>query len=111
MLCTTTLITSAKATGAQAGGLAPALLLEDSALEQLVIPVHHTKKYRKRRGRGDYVDAPYTYVDEYGYEVDAPYTRVRRRGRVAVDAPFAQVRRSRRGVRVRAPFVDLYIPR
>jgi hypothetical protein len=58
--------------------------------------------YWRRRNRG--------YYD--GYFVDAPFTRVERRGRrVAVDAPFASVRKGRYGTWVRAPFVDLYVPR
>jgi hypothetical protein len=45
--------------------------------------------------------------------VEAPTTRVEtnRRGKVAVDAPFTSVRRDNRGVHVRAPFVDIYVPR
>lgn len=48
-----------------------------------------------------------------GVVVDAPFTRVETRGyrRVAVDAPFTGVRVHRRGVWVRAPFVNLYVPR
>lgn len=44
--------------------------------------------------------------------VDAPFSRVetRRYARVAVDAPFASVRIGR-GVHVRAPFVNLWVPR
>jgi hypothetical protein len=58
--------------------------------------------YWRRRNRGYYDD----------YYVDAPFTRVERRGRrVAVDAPFASVRKGRYGTWVRAPFVDLYVPR
>lgn len=45
------------------------------------------------------VDAPFTYV-ETGY-----------RRRVAVDAPFTSVRVHRGGVWVRAPFVNLWVPR
>ena len=44
--------------------------------------------------------------------VDAPFTTVETgyRHRVAVDAPFTSVRAGHRGVWVRAPFVDLYVP-
>jgi hypothetical protein len=45
------------------------------------------------------VRAPFAYVD-------ARYS-----GRVAVDAPFTSVLVGRRGVWVRAPFVDLYVPK
>ena len=45
------------------------------------------------------VRAPFTYVD------------ARSSGRVAVDAPFTSVRVGRHGVWVRAPFVDLFVPR
>jgi hypothetical protein len=63
------------------------------------------RRYRRHRHsyRGYYgdtvVDAPFTHV-ETGY-----------RGRVAVDAPFASVRVGRRGTWVRAPFVDIFVPR
>jgi hypothetical protein len=45
--------------------------------------------------------------------VDAPFARVETggRGRVAVDAPFTSVWVGRRGVWVRAPFVDIYVPK
>ncbi|MEO1205533.1 MAG: hypothetical protein AAFV45_04310 [Pseudomonadota bacterium] len=58
--------------------------------------------YYERRSR--------RYDRRYRNDVDAPYTRYRGRGQVEVDAPYAYVRRDRGGVRVRAPFVDLYIP-
>jgi len=47
-----------------------------------------------------------------GY-IRAPFTRVETRGRrwTSVDVPFASVRVRRSGVWVRAPFVDLYVPR
>lgn len=45
--------------------------------------------------------------------VDAPFARIatRRHTATAVDAPFTAVRSDRRGVWVRAPFVNLYVPR
>lgn len=61
------------------------------------------RHYKRRKYRRHY-----RYSDNH---VDAPYTRYRGRGRVHVDAPFAYVKRNRRGLHVRAPFVDLYIPR
>jgi hypothetical protein len=71
-----------------------------SSQESAVQPVHDG--YWRRRHRDYYDD----------YYVDAPFTRVERRGRrVAVDAPFASVRKGRYGTWVRAPFVDLYVPR
>lgn len=60
----------------------------------------HRRHYRDHDDGDDHVvDAPYTHV-ETGYG-----------GRVAVDAPYASVRVGRRGVWVRAPFVDLYVPK
>lgn len=69
---------------------------------------HHSKSAKKHARRSTYkhhrgtrvVEAPFTYVEK-GYG---------RRG-VLVDAPFAFVRTERRGRYVRAPFVDLWIPR
>lgn len=48
-----------------------------------------------------------------GSYVRAPFTRVRTRGSrwTSVDAPFASVRVRPWGTWVRAPFVDLYVPR
>lgn len=72
--------------------------------ETLVTEVHYKRKYAKRyKGRyykygRRHVDAPYTYVDRYS-------------GRTVVDAPHAYVTRSRRGVHIRAPYVNLYVPR
>lgn len=43
--------------------------------------------------------------------VDAPFTHVEAGRRVIVDAPFAHVSVGRRGRHVRAPFVDLWLPR
>jgi hypothetical protein len=65
---------------------------------------HHThhQKYSAKRYRHHHV-------------VEAPFTRVEtgrryRRG-VIVDAPFAFVSVNRHGRTIRAPFVDLWIPR
>lgn len=69
------------------------------------VPVSHTRAYAPgyrtwRAYRGPVVvDAPTTYV-KTGY-----------RRRVAVDAPLTAVRVHRRGVWVRAPFVNLWVPR
>jgi hypothetical protein len=48
-----------------------------------------------------------------GHYVRAPFTRVKTRGSrwTSVDAPFASVRVRPWGTWVRAPFVDLYVPR
>jgi hypothetical protein len=54
------------------------------------------QRYRNGR-RGPVVDAPYAHVD-----AGDP---------VVVDAPFAHVRVGRDRIRVRAPFVNLSIPR
>lgn len=43
--------------------------------------------------------------------VDAPYTHVETGRRVVVEAPFASVYVGRRGRHIRAPFVNLWIPR
>ena len=47
----------------------------------------------------------------YERHVDAPFTHVETGRRVVVEAPFATVYAGRRGRYVRAPFVDLWIPR
>jgi hypothetical protein len=62
----------------------------------------------ERRDRRRYRD----YDNDYRV-VDAPFAYVETgpRGRVAVDAPFASVRVGRRGTWVRAPFVNLFVPR
>ena len=58
-------------------------------------------------------DRPYRRHHHGSHVVDAPFTHVETgvRGRVAVDAPFASVRVDRRGTWVRAPFVNLFVPR
>lgn len=77
----------------------------DGERDTLIINVG-TRGYHRNRG----------YYGDYGYvqdrKVHAPYTYVApSRGKVVVDAPYAYVKRSRRGgVRVRAPFVDVYVP-
>lgn len=47
----------------------------------------------------------------HDHVVDAPFTRVRSGRRVEVDAPFTAVTVTRHGRHVRAPFVDLWVPR
>lgn len=60
----------------------------------------HWENQRRYDRANVVVEAPFTYVE------------TRRRHRyVAVDAPFTSVRVHGRGVWVRAPFVDLYVPR
>jgi len=67
------------------------------------ITIHATRKHRRhdhryhsRRHRDHVVDAPFAYVES------GPNTYV--------DAPFTEVYVDRRGRRVVAPFVDLWIP-
>ena len=53
-----------------------------------------------------------TTRDDDGEVVDAPYTHVEAGRRVVVDAPFAHVGvHNGDGVHVRAPFVNLWVPR
>lgn len=61
---------------------------------QVHVHRHHTRRHHHRR-----------------HVVDAPFTRVETGRRVVVDAPFAHVRVNRRGRHIRAPFVDLWLPR
>jgi hypothetical protein len=65
--------------------------------------------YRHRRYYRGY-DRGYYDGDVY---VRAPFTRVKRRGwrSTSVDAPFTSVRVRPHGVWVRAPFVNIYVPR
>lgn len=58
---------------------------------------HHHHHHHHRYGRG--------------HVVDAPFTRVETGRHVAVDAPFTTVYVGRRGRYVRAPFVELWLPR
>jgi len=86
---------------ADAGPLASAraTAVTDSA----VLRVHDTwdgdRPYRRRYKNRNYVRAPFTRVETRGYRW------------TSVDAPFASVRVRRHGTWVRAPFVDLYVPR
>lgn len=57
--------------------------------------VRHSKRHHRHRSH--VVDAPFAYVESGR--------------RTYVDAPFAEVYVGRRGRHVRAPFVDLWIPR
>ena len=84
----------------------PRSFLKSATVESQNIIEQIGRRYKKRRYRrrnphrhykDGYVKAPYTYVDTYDADV-------------VVDAPYARVRRSRRGVRIRAPYVDLYVP-
>lgn len=71
-----------------------------TSVSSLVVQVHQDWRHGDRRWhRDDHVHAPFTHVET-------------RRGRsTEVHAPFAAVRSERRGVWVRAPFVNLYVPR
>lgn len=79
-----------------------------------------SRGYKAKRAHVAYAG----YDRDYGYRwgrrgtrgdvvVDAPFTSVEtgRYGRTDVDAPFTSVRVGRMGVWVRAPFVDIYVPR
>jgi hypothetical protein len=105
-------------TWATAGALAPMVNPYSSALpgrvaspsaaaHGLVHQVHddwnedrwERRRYRDRYWRPGHVRAPFTRVETRGYRHSS------------VDAPFASVRVRPWGVWVRAPFVDLYVPR
>lgn len=89
---------------AQAGPRVPGGVGADSAGYH-VIKVGSRRYHRNRGSYGEY-----GYVG--GGHTHAPYTHVdSSRGSVVVDAPAAYVSQSRYGVRVRAPYVDIYIPR
>ncbi len=89
---------------AQAGPRVPVGVGANSAGDQ-VIKVGARRYHRNRGSYGEY-----GYVG--GEHTHAPYTHVdSSRGRVVIDAPAAYVSRSRHGVRVQAPYVDIYIPR
>jgi hypothetical protein len=67
--------------------------------------VQNVGYYVKRYGRT-------YYVDDQGVEhVRAPFTSVDTGKGTAVDAPFTSVRTGRRGTWVRAPFVNLFVPK
>jgi hypothetical protein len=51
------------------------------------------------------------YHRHHSHVVDAPFTRVETGRRVVVDAPFAHVTVNRHGRHIRAPFVNLWLPR
>jgi hypothetical protein len=68
-----------------------------------VIRVGDDDDYDRRDGR--------RYRNRGGVVVDGPFARVDAGDPVVVDAPFAHVRVGRGRVRVRAPFVNLSIPR
>ncbi len=58
---------------------------------------HHHRRYYERH--------------DYERDVDAPFTHVETGRHTFVDAPFAMVYVGRHGRYVRAPFVNLWIPR
>lgn len=65
--------------------------------ESQVIKVHRRGHHHHHHRRGRVVEAPFTYVESGR--------------RVVVEAPFTTVYVGRRGRYVRAPFVNLWIPR
>ena len=89
------LVTGTAAVAAPLGGISPPGVHGESQ----VIKVHrrgrHHHHHHYRRGR--VVEAPFTYVESGR--------------RVVVEAPFTTVYVGRRGRYVRAPFVNIWIPR
>lgn len=89
---------------------APARGAVGAALPASILKVHRRSDdshHRRHYGR---------HHRHHRHVVDAPFTRVETnhansRRRVIVDAPFAHVSVGRRGRHVRAPFVDLWLPR
>jgi hypothetical protein len=79
--------------GAGVGVAAPAKHYVSVDTGSAVVKVHR----RHHHGRSHIVDAPYTHVESGRH--------------VAVDAPFTTVYVGRRGRYVRAPFVELWLPR
>jgi len=83
----------------QQGQAAPAVVLDAPAHAQLLQQVDSDRYYWRhhRHGRSVHVREPFTSVD-----VD---------GGTHVEAPFASVHVGRYGTWVRAPFVNLFVPR
>lgn len=79
--------------GAGVSAAAPAKHYVSVETGSAVVKVHR----RHHQGRNHIVDAPYTHVESGRH--------------VAVDAPFTTVYVGRRGRYVRAPFVELWLPR
>lgn len=70
------------------------------------------RRYRRYGDSGRYYDSRRYDYDRYDRDyVDGPYVRRYGRGDIDVDAPYARVQRDRGGVYVRAPYVNIYIPR
>ena len=82
------------------GSAAPGMIIKAPAEAGLVQDVD----YKKRRWRN-------YYRDEDGEHVRAPFTDVDVNGGTHVEAPFTGVHTNRYGTWVRAPFVDLFVPR
>jgi hypothetical protein len=85
-------------------GLTPTAKSVAAAQDHVVLASHarRDRRWSKRRAHRRHVtvvDAPFAYVETRGHR------------RTAVDAPFTSVRVGRRGTWVRAPFVDIYVPR
>lgn len=97
-MCLASLPHQAAASPAHLAGGARSTLAADAADLHRIGHRHSRRIVRRHRHDDVEVDAPTTYVRTY-------------RGYVVVEAPFTSVERSHRGVRVRAPFVDLWVPR
>ena len=83
------------------GSAAPGANLKLSADTALVQSVDYNGKRRWR----------HYYRDNDGEHVRAPFTSVDTNGGTHVEAPFASVHDDRYGTWVRAPFVDIFVPR
>lgn len=91
----------------------PSRIALAGALGSDVVTIHNKRSHRKHSAKNSH-----RYAHKHHrrtHIVDAPFTRVEtghryRRG-VLVDAPFAFVTVGRRGRYIRAPFVDLWLPR
>lgn len=103
-LAATAVALAMTATGASAGSFGKLAKSDASHHSTQVHAVHYTqdgrghKRYHRHMHDGVNVEAPFTSVE------------TRHHRHVAVDAPFTSVRVHRRGVWVRAPFVNLFVP-
>lgn len=91
--------------GAGGAAAAPLTAIQQAAARQdsAVVKVHR-RSYRHRHYSG-------RYYHRRTRVVEAPFTYVESGRRVLVEAPFATVYVGRHGRYIRAPFVNLWIPR